>query len=136
MMDRATFDALCSSLPATFMVEQWGHSHVWKVGNQTTNKVFALSTFRGEGSVGDPAAHALVFKVAPTSFELLTMESGIDQAPYFAKGHWVRVLEDSPLSEEDITAYVQRAHQIMAGGLTRKLQAELGLVDWVVAGRS
>ena len=136
MMDRAAFDAACDALPATFMVVQWGASHVWKVGDPVTkNKVFAMSTFwTGKDDAADHAGagqHAIVFKVAPMSFEMLTEEPGIVQAPYMAKGQWVRVTEESPLSDEDLMAYVRAAHRIMAGGLTKKLQAELGLVDWV-----
>jgi predicted DNA-binding protein (MmcQ/YjbR family) len=80
MMDRAAFDALCQSLPATFMVVQWGEAHVWKVGDRNAkgkNKVFAMSTFwlgkDGEGA--DDAKngqHGIVLKVAPMSFEMLT----------------------------------------------------------------
>ncbi len=133
MMDRAAFDALCESLPATFMVVQWGNSNVWKVGNETKNKVFAMSTFwvgKDEDAAKD-GQHALVLKVAPMSFEMLTQEVGIMQAPYMAKGQWIRVVEDNPLSDEDLSAYIREAHRIMAGGLTKKLQAELGLTDWV-----
>lgn len=134
MMDRAAFDALCTSLPATFMVVQWGHAHVWKVGDQASkNKVFAMSTFwvgKDEDTAKD-GQHGIVLKVAPMSFEMLTQEACITQAPYMAKGQWVRVVEDNPLSDEDLAAYIREAHRIMAGGLTKKLQAELGLTDWV-----
>ena len=139
MMDRAQFDALCDALPATFMVEQWGGAHVWKVGNQAKNKVFAMSTFwvGKQDEPNDPrdGQHGIIFKVAPMSFEMLTQEVGIAQAPYHAKGHWVRVGEESPLSDADLAAYIGEAHRIMASGLTKKIQAELGLAELVAAGR-
>ncbi len=138
MMDRAAFDALCKALPATFLVVQWGNSHVWKVGDQAAkgkNKVFAMSTFwlGKDGGPDDPNSgqHGIVLKVAPMSFEMLTQEAGIAQAPYMAKGQWIRVVEENPLSDEDLAAYIREAHRIMAGGLTKKLQGELGLTDWV-----
>jgi predicted DNA-binding protein (MmcQ/YjbR family) len=139
MMDRAAFDALCQSLPATFMVVQWGEAHVWKVGDRNAkgkNKVFAMSTFwlGKDGDGADDAKngqHGIVLKVAPMSFEMLTQEPGITQAPYMAKGQWIRVVDDNPLSDEDLAAYIRQAHRIMAGSLTKKLQAELGLTDWV-----
>ena len=137
MIDRPGFDALCKSLPATFMVVQWGESHVWKVGDAGTagkNKVFAMSTFWGDDE-GDAPTHRLVIKVSPMSFEMLTQEEGIAQASYMAKGQWVQVRETSPLSDDDIAAYVGEAHRIMAGKLTKKLQAELGLTEWVRSGR-
>ncbi len=137
MMDRPTFDALCKTLPATFMVVQWGESHVWKVGEAGTsgkNKVFAMSTFWGDDDADAPT-HRLVIKVSPMSFEMLTQEDGIAQAPYMAKGQWVQVRDTSPLSDDDITAYIREAHRIMASKLTKKLQAELGLAEWVQNGR-
>lgn len=136
MMDRAAFDALCQNLPATSMVVQWGESHVWKVGDQAAkgkNKVFALSTFwvGKDGDSDKDGQHGIVLKVAPMSFEMLTQETGIAQAPYFPRGGWIRVVEDNPLSDDDLSAYIREAHRIMAGGLTKKLQTELGLTDWV-----
>ncbi|MBV6658143.1 MAG: MmcQ/YjbR family DNA-binding protein [Devosiaceae bacterium] len=138
-MDRPAFDALCASLPATFMVAQWGAAHVWKVGNAEKNKVFALSAFWvGKDGVDadDPrnGQHGIVFKVAPMSFEMLTQEAGIAQAPYFAKGHWVRVVEEAPLGDDDLGAYIREAHRIMAASLTKKLQSELGLTAYVAEG--
>lgn len=138
MLNRDAFDALCADLIATFMVVQWGDAHVWKVGNGEKNKVFAMSTFwtGKDGGPDDPknGQHALVFKVTAMSFEMLTQEEGITQAPYMAKGQWVRVVDGSPLSDNDLAAYIAGAHRIMAGKLTRKLQAELGLADWVAGG--
>jgi predicted DNA-binding protein (MmcQ/YjbR family) len=46
----------------------------------------------------------------------------------------VRVVESSPLTDDDLAAYIAGAHRIMAGNLTKKLQAELGLTDWVAGG--
>ncbi len=135
MMDRPAFDALCAGLPATFMVQQWGGSHVWKVGSTAKNKVFAMSTFwvGKDDETADNGEHALVFKVAPMSFEMLTQEIGITQAPYMPKGGWVRVVEACPLSDDDLAAYIGEAHRMMAAGLTKKMQAELGLTDLVAS---
>ncbi len=136
MMDRQTFDAFCATLPATFMVQQWGDAHVWKVGNAERNKVFSVSSFwlGKDGPNEKNGQHGIIFKVAPMSFEMLTQETGIAQAPYFAKGQWVRAVDGNPLADDDIKAYVREAHRIMAKGLTKKLQAELGLTDWVAKG--
>lgn len=137
MMDRSAFDARCKALPVTFMVVQWGESHVWKVGDATTagkNKVFAMSTFWGDDK-GDAPTHRLVIKVSPMSFQMLTEEEGIAQAPYMAKGQWVQVRETSPLNDDDIAAYIAESHRIMASKLTKTLQAELGLAEWVQCGR-
>jgi hypothetical protein len=39
----------------------------------------------------------------------------------------------APLGDDDLALYIGEAHRIIAGKLTRKLQAELGLADWVRA---
>ncbi|HQZ11929.1 MAG TPA: MmcQ/YjbR family DNA-binding protein [Devosia sp.] len=113
------FVAFVSKLPAVTLVEQW-ESVVAKVGG----KVFAL--------VGETGGN-LVFKVSQTAFEGLTSIEGIGQAPYFAKGQWVSVGAGAEISDTDLKAYVREAHRIIAGKLTRKLQAELGLAGIVAA---
>lgn len=141
MMDCQQFDAFCDGLPSTFMAVQWGESHVWKVGNTTKNKVFAASTFwvsknSEDGDGARNGQHGIVLKVAPMSFEMLSQEAGIAQAPYFPRGNWLRFTEGNPLSDAELGAYVEEAHRIMAKGLTKKLQAELGLTQWVASGRA
>lgn len=112
---KVTFTRFVVSLPAVTMVEQWG-SYVAKVGG----KVFALL---GAES-GD-----IVFKVSELSFEGLTHIAGVEQAPYFAKRAWVSVGRDADLSDADLKAYLRASHQMIAGGLTKKLRAELGLTE-------
>lgn len=107
------FRKFVTSLPAVTLVEQWG-SHVAKVGG----KVFALC-----GQDGDH----LTFKVTELSFEGLTALDGIGQAPYFAKRAWVSVARGAPLGDADLKAYIAASHRMIAGQLTRKSRAELGL---------
>lgn len=109
-----TFGKFIASLKGSAMVEQW-ESHVAKVGG----KVFALISQDG-GRV--------VFKVSETSFEGLTALEGIAQAPYFARRHWVTVSKGA-LSDADLKAYVTASYRMVAGKLTRKAKAELGLED-------
>ena len=110
----AGFARYIGTLPAATMVEQW-ESHVAKVGG----KVFALQS--GEGSI--------TFKVAETTFEILTAEDGIGQAPYFAKRQWVNVSSAAPLPVAELRAYLAASHRTVATGLTRKARAELGLAE-------
>lgn len=107
------FDKYVSGLKAVTLVEQW-ESHVAKVGG----KVFALC--------GDDGSH-ITFKVGEMSFEGLTSIEGITQAPYFAKRQWVSVSKGTALSDADLRAYIAASHEMVAGKLTRKLRAELGL---------
>ena len=107
------FAAYATSLKAATIVTQW-ESHVAKVGG----KVFALC--------GDDGSH-ISFKVSEMSFEGLTSLEGVEQAPYFAKRQWVSVSKGSELSDADLKAYIKASYELIAGKLTRKLRAELGL---------
>lgn len=113
VLTRRGFDAFAAGLPAATLHEQWGSS-VAKVGG----KVFALV---------DQAGGSLVFKVGEMAFAGLTSLDGIGQAPYFAKGKWVAVAAGAAIGDADLKAYIREAHRIVAGTLTRKLRAELGL---------
>ncbi|WP_375452317.1 MmcQ/YjbR family DNA-binding protein [uncultured Devosia sp.] len=112
MIDRAGFEHFAASLPGVTFVEQWD-SFVAKVGG----KVFALWNTGG-----------IVFKLAETSFEVLTVLDGVTQAPYFAKRHWVHVAP-AALPDDDIQHYLAASHAIVAKSLTKTLQRELGLLD-------
>lgn len=110
--DRSRFATFTGSLPAATLNEQWD-ALVAKVGG----KVFCL---RGEES-GD-----IVFKVSELAFDGLVELPGIAQAAYFAKRQWVRV-EPGALEDALLKGYIGESHRIIAGKLTRKLRAELGL---------
>ena len=107
-----SFDRYVLSLKAVEVSLQWG-GHAAKVGG----KVFAFC--------GDDGGH-IVFKVTETSFEGLTAIEGIAQAPYFAKRAWVTV-GPGALSDADLKAYIEQSYRMIAGKLTRKIKAELGL---------
>ncbi|KKB06983.1 hypothetical protein VE25_20250 [Devosia geojensis] len=109
---RAGFTDFVTGLPGVTVHEQW-ESLVAKVGG----KAFALL---GDGS------WQVVFKVPEETFEILTTQEGVVQAAYFAKRQWVSV-ERGALDDEALKAYVARSHRTIAGKLTRKIQAELGL---------
>ena len=109
----AAFKRYAGSLPATEIVQQWG-GFVGKVGG----KVFALI-----GDAGEP----IVFKVSEISFDGLTTLEGVGQAAYFAKRAWVSVDKGAPLTDAELKAYIKASHGMIAGKLTRKLRAELGL---------
>lgn len=115
LFTRADFEAFVQGLAGTSLVDQWD-SRVAKVGD----KVFALLT-DGE--------RRMCFKVSEESFEILTSLQGVSQAPYFAKRKWVTVMPDSELGEADVREYLSRSYHTVSASLTRKLRAELGIVD-------
>lgn len=115
LFTRSGFDAFAQGFAGTTQVDQWD-SRVAKVGD----KIFALLT-DGESR--------LTFKVSEESFEILTSLRGVSQAPYFAKRKWVSVEPDSELGEADLREYLTRSYRTVSASLTRKLRAELGIVE-------
>lgn len=113
-MTRTGFEAFVLSLPSTTLVRQWRDDSVAKVGG----RIFALLD-RDPGEVW--------FKASPMSYDLLTELEGIRPAPYFARAGWVAISATSPLSGEDVEAYIAEGHRLIAAKLSRKLRAELGL---------
>ena len=113
IMHRAAFEAFVLSLPKTTLVRQWRDDSVGKIGG----KVFALLD-RDPGEIW--------LKVSPMAYELLTELDGIRPAPYFARAGWVAISAASPLTEDEIKAYITEALRLVALRLTRKARAELG----------
>jgi predicted DNA-binding protein (MmcQ/YjbR family) len=115
LFSRPDFEAFVEGFAGTTLVDQWD-SCVAKVGD----KVFALLT-DGE--------KRLAFKVSEESFEILTSLEGVTQAPYFAKRKWVAVTPATELGDADLKEYLTRSYRTVSASLTRKLRAELGIID-------
>ena len=112
LRERDGYAAFVTSLPAVTLHEQ-REAYVAKVGG----KVFCL--------LGDSSGD-IVFKVGEIAFDGLTDLDGIQQAAYFATRQWVRV-SPGALEPEFIEGYIRESHKLIAGKLTRKLRAELGI---------
>jgi len=112
------FNAFCRALPATAHVVQWGGAHVWKVGG----KVFAI----GGWADGNPA---FTFKTSDLSYEVLKDQPGLRPAPYLASRgmKWIQHYAAPGLDDDALRDYLHRSHSIVSGGLSKKLQRELGL---------
>lgn len=115
------FNAYCRSLPGADYVNQWGGSHVWKVGG----KVFAI------GGWSEGTETAFVFKTSPLSFEVLKNQTGLRPAPYFASRgmKWIQNLGNEGLNDHELQAYLRASYDTVRSGLTRKKQRELNLLD-------
>ncbi len=113
------FNKFCESLTATTYVNQWGESHVWKVGG----KVFAIG---GWEKTDEPA---FTFKTTEGDFYLMQEEPGFRPAPYMASRgmKWLQVYAPSELPSDEIKDLILQSHRIVASGLTVKKQKELGL---------
>ncbi len=113
------FNAFCGALRGTSYVVQWRGSHVWKVGG----KVFAIGRRADE-------TEAYTFKVSDISFEVLKDQPGLRPAPYLASRGmiWIQHYAKPGLSDADLQDYLRQSHRIVARGLTKKKQRELGLL--------
>ena len=113
------YNAFCGALPATSHVVQWGGSHVWKVGG----KVFAV----GGWADGEPA---YTFKVSELSYEILKEQPGLRSAPYLASRgmKWIQHYAQPGLADDALKDYLRESHRIVASGLSKKKQRELGLL--------
>ena len=112
------FNAFCRSLPATTYVVQWGGSHVWKVGG----KVFAI------GGIEDGETR-FTFKVSDIAYEFLKDQPGLRPAPYLASRglKWIQHFKKPGLSDGALRDHFRQSHDMIARGLTKKKQRELGL---------
>lgn len=117
-MTRDEFNEFCQSLPSTTHVIQWGNSDVWKIGG----KVFAIGGWHDE-TLG------VTFKVTPLAFEVLSEGRGIRPAPYLASRgmKWLQWFEEGDLSEDGVRDHIRTSYEMIAGALSKKKQAELGL---------
>jgi len=114
------FNDFCRGLPATTHVVQWGGAQVWKVGG----KVFAIGGW-GDGEPG------YTFKVSDLSFEIMKDQPGLRPAPYLASRGmmWIQHYAQPGLSDAELKDYLSESHRIVARGLSKKKQRELGLDD-------
>lgn len=126
-MTPAELKDVCLALPATSHVVQWGGADVYKVGG----KVFAIA------GLGTGEHFAVTFKVTALAFEILQDQPGCRPAPYLASRGmtWIQHYAPPGVDDEALRAYVTQSHRLVADGLTRKKQRELGLVR-VEEGRS
>ena len=113
------FNGFCRGLAATTYVVQWGGSHVWKVGG----KVFAIGGW-GEGEA------AFTFKASEIAYEMLRDRPGLRPAPYLASRgmKWIQHYGKPGLPDADLKDYLRQSHGIVARGLPKKKQRELGFL--------
>lgn len=118
-MDHKQFNTFCAALPATTYVCQWGGADVWKVGG----KVFAIAGWSDRSHPG------ITFKTTPLSYEILRDQPGLRPAPYLASRgmKWIQHYDKPGLSDAELGYYLRESHRLVAAGLPKKKQLELGL---------
>lgn len=119
-MQLEEYNTFCASLPHTTHVVQWGGAHVWKVGG----KVFAIA--------GSNENHelAVTFKCSDIAFDILKEQPGLRPAPYLASRgmKWIQRQSGETMDDEALKDYLGESHRLVAAGLTKKVQRELGLL--------
>ncbi len=118
LLTRPGFEAYALSLTGVTIVHQWGDASVAKLGG----KIFALLS--GWATEGEPG---LSFKCSDLSFAMLPELEHVRPTPYLGRAKWVQVTPGAPLEDAELRAYIREAHRIVAGKLTKKARAELGL---------
>ena len=115
------YNTCCAGLPHATHVVQWGGAHVWKVAG----KVFAVAGWNTTST-----DLAVTFKVSPTSFEMLRDLPGLRPAPYLAaRGMtWIQCTSPATLSDAALGDYIAQSHRLVAAGLPKRRQIELGLM--------
>ena len=117
-MTRDELNTFCAALPHATHVVQWGNADVYKIGG----KVFAVI------GMGDTGA-SVTFKASDLAFEILSDSPGLRPAPYMASRglKWIQHYAAPGLKDGDLEAYIETSHRLVADGLSKKKQKELGL---------
>ena len=120
-MTESEFNRFCASLPHTHHVVQWGGAQVWKIAG----KVFAI------GGWNDESENLFVtFKCSPMSYELLKNQPGLRPAPYLASRgmKWIQRTGPEIMDDATLQDYVKASYKLVALGLPKKTQKELGWI--------
>lgn len=112
------YNDFCRALPHTTHVVQWGGAHVWKVAG----KVFAIAW-------DEPGDLHVTFKVSDLGFDVMREMPGLRPAPYLASRgmKWIQRTGPGSLDDDGLRDYLAESHRIVASGLAKRLQKELGI---------
>lgn len=113
-MTPAVLEKAALALPGAELSIKWGDDRCYAVGG----KMFAAT---------DGAATNLSMKVTDIAFEALTETGRARPAPYMARAKWVMFDDVSALDAAEVADWLKTAHALVAGKLTRKARAALGL---------
>ena len=72
---------------------------------------------------------AVSFKCSPMGFDILREQPGLRPAPYLASRgmKWIQWLTGESMPDDALRDYLAESHRLAAAGLTKRVQAELGL---------
>ncbi|MDQ3610838.1 MAG: MmcQ/YjbR family DNA-binding protein [Actinomycetota bacterium] len=102
--------SLCLALPGAWPDEPWGDGVVAKVG--VPGKIFA---FPGP----DPASVAVKLRPEDVVELRATYPTAVGDAPYLSRKHWVRVLLDGEVPDDELGELVEQSYAIVVAGLPK-----------------
>lgn len=122
-MTLTELNAFCASLTAVSHVVQWGGADVWKVGDAAKGKVFVIA------GTQDDRHLSFSVKVTPMTFDILRDHPDCRPAPYLASRgmSWIQYYRGAQMSDEDLRGLILDSHRLVAAGLPKRMQRELGL---------
>ncbi len=121
-MTLARFRTLCLAQPGATEQIQWGADAVFKVGG----KMFAAAC---TDFTQYPEAKKCSFKCDDDGFAEMVERDGVVPAPYLARAKWVSLDRWDALTDREIAAAIATSYQLVRAGLTKKVQATLGVVQ-------
>ena len=105
---------ICLSFPGVTEDVKWKDNLCFLVAN----KIFLM--------VGlDVSPTPASFKVPQVDFNEVASMDGLQQAPYLARGQWIRTENVDNLSEEEWIRFAKQSYKLIRSKLTKKLQREL-----------
>jgi predicted DNA-binding protein (MmcQ/YjbR family) len=104
------------AFPGTYMTEQWGGAHVFKVGMQTHFKMFAILR---------PGANRLTVKAPNAEIRAMLFEVGVAEAhSHMPRGNWMVLLLDK-LDLEDVSERMRTSYDLVSSNLPKRVREAL-----------
>jgi len=101
------------ALPAVYMTEQWGGSHVFKVGTQTDFKMFGIL---------NPGKGRLTVKASDAEIRSILIDVGVAEAhSHLPRGNWMVLLLDK-LEAEDVLERLNASYETVFPGLPKRVR--------------
>jgi len=105
------------ALPGTYMTEQWGGAHVFKVGTRDDFKMFAIMR---------PGKNRLTVKAPNAEIRAMLIEVGVAEAhSHLPRGNWM-VLHMDKLQEDDVKERLKSSYSTVIPSLPKRVRTALG----------
>ena len=108
-MDIEMFREYCLTLPGTTEDMKWGDNLCFMI----EEKIFVIASLDG-GTFN--------FKCDPEDFEELTARDGISQAPHFAKGQWISLIDFDVMPDHELKSRIATSRELVLRKLPKKTQ--------------